>query len=139
MLVFNILRFALSFLENLSYISFFLFFPDINPFSTSLPQQVETGIGHAAIIPVPPISSIPYADISWLNGTTKMSSEGRRYDYTSNQSLVLLDVTPNDNGTTFTAVADNSLNPKVRSNPFTIIVTGKHFHVLFLVIAWTPM
>lgn len=101
----------------------------INPFSTSLPQQVETDIGHAAIIPVPPISSVPYADISWLNGTTKMSSEGRRYDYTSNRSLVLLDVTPNDNGTTFTAVADNSLNPKVRSDPFTIIVTDPDANV----------
>ena len=106
---------------------FIFIFPDINAFNmTSFPNQIEAKVGHAAIIPVPPISSVPYADITWLNGTTKMSPEGRRYDYTANQSLVILDVTPSDNGTTFTAVADNALNSKVQSNPFTLIVKGKY-------------
>lgn len=92
--------------------------------SKSVPHLIKAQVGHAAIIPVPLIKSVPDADITWLNGTTKMPSEGRRYDYTTNQSLVLLDVTPQDNGTTFTAEADNTLNAKVTSQPFTIIVTN---------------
>ncbi|GAB1600757.1 protein sidekick-1 isoform X2 [Argonauta hians] len=91
---------------------------------TKIPRTISAKVGDAIILPVPPIESVPYPEITWFNETRNLKAESKRYDFTANHSLVLLNVSPYDNGRVFNVKANNTLDEPVSSESFTIFVTN---------------
>ncbi|XP_036356590.1 protein sidekick-2-like isoform X5 [Octopus sinensis] len=91
---------------------------------TSIPQTISANVGDPIILPVPPIESVPFPEITWFNGTKSLKAGSKRYDFTVNHSLVLLNLSPHDDGRTFHVRANNTLDEPVSSESFTIFITN---------------
>lgn len=117
----------------MSFLTFLLV--DIGSFDMkSIPQTISANVGESIILPVPPIKSVPFPEITWFNGTKSLKVESKRYDFTVNHSLVLLNLSPHDDSRTFHVRANNTLDEPVSSESFTIFITSKKLSLLIVAI-----